>query len=60
MDKNPYIFLTGENQHIRDINKKFDGTLNHYGPMVFAENQEKMNPKNLRPCCCNQTRRISF
>ena len=40
---NPHIFLNRANQHIQVINRHFDGTLNHYGPMVFAENQEKLN-----------------
>ena len=37
--KNPQIFLIRVNQHIQEINRHFDGTLNHYGPMVFAANQ---------------------
>ena len=37
MDKNPHIFLTGSNQHIWDINRHFYGTLNHFGPIFFAE-----------------------
>ena len=39
--KNPGIFLTRANQHIQEINKQFDGTLNNFGPMLFAENQEQ-------------------
>ena len=39
--KNPHIFLTRANQHIQEINRHFYGTLNHFGPMVFAENQEQ-------------------
>ena len=41
LDKNPHIFLTIVNQHIQEINRNFDGTLNHYSPMIFAENQEQ-------------------
>ena len=41
VDKNPYIFPTKANQHIQEINANFDETLNHFGPMVFAENQEQ-------------------
>ena len=41
MAKNPHIFITRANQHTQEINRHFDGTLNHYGPMVFAENQEQ-------------------
>ena len=39
--KNPHIFITISNQHIQEINIHFDGTLNHFCPMVFAENQEQ-------------------
>ena len=39
--KNPHIFLTRENQHIQEINRHFDVTLNHYDPMIFVENLEK-------------------
>ena len=39
--KNTHIFLNVSNQHIKEINRHFDGTLNHYVPMVFASNQEK-------------------
>ena len=39
--KNPYIFITRSNGHLQEINRNFDGTLNHYGPMAFATNQEK-------------------
>ena len=38
---NPQIFLTRENQHIQETNRHFGGTLNHYGPMVFVENQQQ-------------------
>ena len=38
--KNPHIFLTRKNQHIQEINIQFDGTLNHFGPMIFSANQE--------------------
>ena len=40
--KNPHIFLTRANQHIQEINIHFDGTLNCFGPMVFAENQRQI------------------
>ena len=36
---NPNILLTRANQHIRENNRHFYGTLNHFGPMVFSENQ---------------------
>ena len=41
VDENPHIFPTRENQHIQEINRHFDGTLNNFGPMEFSENQEK-------------------
>ena len=39
--KKPHILLIITNQHIQEINRQFDGTLNHFGPMVFSANQEK-------------------
>ena len=39
--KNPHIFLTRENQQTQDINRHFDGNLNHFGPMVFVETHEQ-------------------
>ena len=39
--KNYNIFLTRANQPIHEIIIHFDRNLNHYGPMVFAANQEK-------------------
>ena len=39
MAKNPHIFLTRANQHIQEMNRHFDGTLNCFGPIVFAANQ---------------------
>ena len=30
------------------MNTHFDGTLNHFGPMVFAENQEQNGFYNFR------------
>ena len=39
--KNPHIFITIANQNIQEINRHLDGTLNHYGPMLFAANQEQ-------------------
>ena len=33
-------FLTREKQHRQEINRHFDITLNHYDPMIFAENIE--------------------
>ena len=41
MAKNPHIFLTLENQQIQEINRHFYVTLNHFGPIVFAESQEQ-------------------
>ena len=41
VDNNPNIFLTRENQHIQEINRHFDGTLNHFGPIIFVANQEQ-------------------
>ena len=41
MDKNPQIFLTIAIKQIQEINRHFDLTLNHFGPMVFAENKEQ-------------------
>ena len=55
MDKNPPIFITRANQHIQEINRHFDGTLNNYGPMAFEENQEQTNNTQLSKFCCNQT-----
>ena len=39
--KNPHVFLTRSKQHIQEIHRHFDGTLNHYCPMVSAANQEQ-------------------
>ena len=39
--KNPHIFLTRANQHIQEINRQFDETLNYYGSMVFESTQEQ-------------------
>ena len=41
VDYNPHIFLTRVDQHIQEINRHFGGTLNLYGPIVSAENQEQ-------------------
>ena len=41
MDQNPNIFLTRSKNHIQDINRHFDGTLNNFYPTVFVENQEQ-------------------
>ena len=41
MANNPHIFITRKNQNIQEINRHFDVTLNHFGPMVFAANQEQ-------------------
>ena len=38
---NPHIFLTRENQDIKEIHRHHDGTFNFYGPVVFASNQEQ-------------------
>ena len=37
--KNPQIFLTRANQRIQEINRYFDVTLNHFGPILFVANQ---------------------
>ena len=47
MDNNPHIFLTRANQQIKETNRNFCGNLDSDGPMVFAKNQEKMNPKQV-------------
>ena len=39
LDKNPHMFLTRANQYIQYINRHFDGTLNHFIPMVFVANK---------------------
>ena len=39
--KNLHIFITIANQHIQEINRHFDETLNNFGPMVSEENKEK-------------------
>ena len=39
--KNPENFITIANQHIHETIGHFDGTLNHFDPMVFAANQEQ-------------------
>ena len=39
VSNNTKIFLTRSNQHIQEINRHFDTTLNNFGPMIFAENQ---------------------
>ena len=44
MAKNYHIFLTRANQHIKEINRHFYGTLNNYGLMVFVSNQEHIEP----------------
>ena len=36
VDKDPHIFLTRENRYNQEINRHFDGTLIHFGPVVFA------------------------
>ena len=36
VDKNLHIFLTRSNQRIQEINRHFYGTLNNFGPMLFA------------------------
>ena len=38
---NTHVFITRANQHIQEINRHFDGTLNHFGLMVFVANQEQ-------------------
>ena len=41
VSKDPHIFITIGNQHIQEINRHFDWTLNHFGPMVCVENQKQ-------------------
>ena len=41
---NPHTFITIENQRIQEVNRKFDGNLNNYSPMVFALNQGQYAP----------------
>ena len=38
VDKNLHIYIIIANQHIQEINRHIYGTLNQYGPMLFAEN----------------------
>ena len=51
---NPHIYLTRSKHHIQEIDRHFDGTLNHYGPMVFAENQEKNGSYTLKDMLLQQ------
>ena len=37
----PHIFITRSNQHIQEVNRHFDGTLNRVGLMVFEANKEQ-------------------
>ena len=39
VNKGPQIFLTRYNYYIQENNWQFDGTLNHFGHIVFADNQ---------------------
>ena len=41
VSKNLHIFLTRALKHTQEINIKFDGTLNYFGPMVFAANKKQ-------------------
>ena len=41
VDKNPHIFITRANQHIKETHRYFYGELNNYDPMAFEENQEQ-------------------
>ena len=52
--KTRQISLYRANKHIYKRNRHFDGTLNHFGPMVSAENKNKMNPTHLRRFFYNQ------
>ena len=56
VDKNPNIFLTRGNQHIQETQRQFDGTLNHFGTMVFASNQEKNESYTFSVVVTNQVR----
>ena len=58
--KNPHIFLTRANHPIQSFNRHFYGTLNNYGNIIFAANQEQNNPTRLSTCCYNQEIQISF
>ena len=46
--KLPQIFLTRSNQHIQDIDHKSYGTIDHFGHMVFAANQEQNMTYNFK------------
>ena len=41
MSLNPHIFLSRAKKHIQEINRHLNGTLNIFGTMVFAANQEQ-------------------
>ena len=41
MAKNSQIFLTRLNQRTQEINRHFDGSLNHFDPMVFSIDKEQ-------------------
>ena len=56
--KNSHIILTRSNQHIQEINRHFNGTLNHFGPVVFAANQEQNESYTFKEICCNQISHI--
>ena len=55
MSKHRHIFLTRADQHIQEINRQLDRSLNHLGPMVFVENNN-INPTTLSVCCYTWTR----
>ena len=38
---NTHIFLTISNQHIQEIHRHFDGSLNNFCPIISAAIQEK-------------------
>ena len=38
---NPHIFINRANQYIQEIHRHSDVTLNHFGPIVIASNQEQ-------------------
>ena len=39
--KDPHIFITRSSQHIQEINLHLNLTLNHYGIILLAANQQK-------------------
>ena len=48
MAKKPHMFITRSTQNIQEINRHYDGTLNHFGAMVFTANQEQNESYTLK------------